>query len=308
MPGLERHHRLAGDRPTMEDARVTVVVASRNRRKELLRSLGHHRAPVVLVDNGSTDGTPDAVRRTHPHVEVVELGENRAAAGRTVGALRACTPFVAFADDDSWWAPGALRATADALEAAPRVALANVDTFVGDEELPDPFSAVLSASPLPHRDGTLPGPRILGFMACAVMLRRSAFLEAGGFDDVIRFPGEEERLAWDLTARGWALVYLAGPAVHHHPSPRRDAAERRQRGLARSRVLTAAMRLPWDAVAERVTAELRAGAPGRLGVLDAVARLPQAVWRRRLLPPDVLADIEMLNRVTPDGVREPTVP
>lgn len=90
MPELERHHhQLAGGRPTMEYARVTVVVASRNRRKELLRSLGHHRAPVVLVDNGSTDGTPDAVRRTYPHVEVVELGENRAAAGRTAERVTA---------------------------------------------------------------------------------------------------------------------------------------------------------------------------------------------------------------------------
>src|SRR5690349_9950310 len=95
----------ASDAPAVEDPRVTVVVATRNRREELLRSLGHHRAPVILVDNGSDDGSVAAVRERYPWVEVVDLGRNLGAVGRTIGVERATTPYVAFADDDSWWAP-----------------------------------------------------------------------------------------------------------------------------------------------------------------------------------------------------------
>ncbi|WNB86256.1 glycosyltransferase [Cellulomonas sp. ATA003] len=197
---------------------MTIVVASRNRRDELLASLGRHRAPVVLVDNGSTDGTAQAVRDAHPHVDVLELGRNAGAAGRTLGVRRARTPFVAFADDDSWWAPGSLRTAADALARTPRLALVDVRTLVGPDQRLDPFCALLADSPLPRADD-LPGPRILGFMACAAMVRRDAFLAVGGFDDVIRFPGEEERLSWDLTAAGWSLAYLDDAVVHHHPSP-----------------------------------------------------------------------------------------
>jgi GT2 family glycosyltransferase len=279
---------------TVEDPRVTVVVASRNRRDELLATLARHRAPVVVVDNGSTDGTADAVRRAHPHVDLVELRHNAAAAGRTVGVRRARTRFIAFADDDSWWAPGSLAAAADVLDAHPRVGLVAVRTLVGEEARRDSFCDVLAASVLPARDGPLPGPRILGFMGCAAMVRRDAFLLAGGFDELVAFPGEEERLAWDLTAGGWALCYLEAPVVHHHPSLRREPAAHRRRGMARSRVLTAVMRLPWPHVARRVRAALAAGPAERRGVVDAVAGVPAALRRRRVLPRHVLEDVELL--------------
>lgn len=281
------------------DPRVTVVIASRDRRDELVRNLGRHRAPVILLDNGSADGTPDAVRRAHPDVEVVETGRNVGAAARTIGAALAPTPFVAFADDDSWWAPGSLRTAADALAAHPYVGLVAATTLVGEDERRDPFTDLLLASTLPRRRGQLPGPRVLGFMACAAMVRRSAFLDAGGFDDVIRFPGEEERLAWDLTARGFDLVYLPAAVVHHHPSPKRQDADARRRAVARSRMLSAIMRLPWRSVVDRVVDDLRTGAAERRGVLDGATDLVPALRRRRALPDAVLADVALLARRTP---------
>jgi GT2 family glycosyltransferase len=280
----------------IEDPRVTVVVATRDRREELLGSLARHRAPVVLVDNASSDGTAVVVRREHPHVDVVRLAHNAAAAGRTIGVRRARTPFVAFADDDSWWAPGSLTAAADVLDAYSDVGLVAVRTLVGEEGRRDAFCDVVIASPLPARDGPLPGPRILGFMACAAMVRRVAFLAVGGFDDVVRFPGEEERLAWDLTAAGWPLCYLDGPVVHHHPSPRREPPADRRRGMARARLLTGLMRLPWSRVAARVADAVTAGPAERRGVLDAVAEVPAALRRRRVLPGHVLEDLDLLAR------------
>lgn len=302
--------RVPGDPPPVEDTRITVVVASMNRRDELLESLGRHRAPVVLVDNGSTDGTAAAVRAAHPHVDVVELPRNLAAAARTVGARRARTEYVAFADDDSWWSPGSLRTAADALADHPTVALVNASVLVGPDERPDPFGTVLAGSPLPG--DALPGPRVLGFIACAAMVRRDAFLEVGGFDDVVRFPGEEERVAWDLTAAGWTLAYLPEAVVHHHPSPRRHSPEARVRAITRSALLSAVLRLPWRDVAARWRSAVvggRAGSaqpgaalhPGaqdalRLGARDALRDVPRALRRRRVLPPQVLADLDLLAR------------
>lgn len=98
---------------------VTVVVASRDRRAELLSSLPMHEAPVILLDNGSSDGTPAAVRAALPAVRVVEVGRNRGAGARTIGVGLARTLFVAFADDDSWWAHGALARAVDTLRAHP---------------------------------------------------------------------------------------------------------------------------------------------------------------------------------------------
>lgn len=288
-----------------EDPRVTVVVMSRNRRDELLTSLPRHRAPVILVDNGSTDGTVDAVRSALPHVEVVALARNLGAAARTVGVRHARTPYVAFADDDSWWAPGSLAGAAELLDAHPSVAVVAARILVGPQERLDPLRAAMAASPLTAPE-QLPGPRVLGFVACAAVVRREPFLAVGGFDDVVRFPGEEERLAWDLTAAGHHLVYADHLVVHHHPSPSRHGPGRRRRAITRAALLTGVMRLPWRAVQHRVAAALRGDRATRLAVLDALREMPSALGMRRRLPAHVHADLEALDRHPAGAARPPS--
>jgi GT2 family glycosyltransferase len=285
----------------IEDPRVTVVVVSRNRRDELLETLGRHRARTVLVDNGSTDGTADAVRARHPDVEVVTLDRNLGAYARTLGARRAGTPFVAFADDDSWWAPGSLRAAADVLHAHRRVALVAARVLVGPTERLDPVCVEMAASPL-RLEGL--GPRLLGFVACGAMVRTDAFLAVGGFDRIVRFPGEEERVALDLTEAGWALVYRDDVVVHHHPSPQRHGPAARVRAITRASLLTAVLRLPARQVLARARAALLAGAPGRRALLDAARELVPAAGARRVTAPYVLADLALLAATDPTPPRE----
>src|SRR5918997_2085155 len=110
---------------SMSETRVGVVVITYQRREEALACVARLRAlpeqpPVVLVDNGSTDGTAAAIRARFPRVDVVALGENLGAVGRNVGVDRLGTPYVAFCDDDTWWEPGSLRRAADLLEACPQ--------------------------------------------------------------------------------------------------------------------------------------------------------------------------------------------
>ena len=272
---------------------VTVVVASRNRRDDLLVTLPRHEAPVVLVDNGSTDDTVDVVRATHPEVTVIALGQNRGAHARTVGTARAGTPFVAFADDDSWWAPGDLARAVEVMQAHPRLAVLNARILVGPEQRLDPVCEEMARSPLPV--GDLPGPALLGFVACGALVRTEAFQQVGGFDAVVRFPGEEERLALDLATAGWTMAYVEEVTVHHHPSPRRDAPGRRQAGIWRSRLLTAVMRLPARDIVGLLARAVRSGRPGLTGLARALPDLPAALRRRRPVPPHVRADLRLLE-------------
>jgi GT2 family glycosyltransferase len=274
-------------------ADVNVVVASQNRRDELLATLPRHEAPVVLVDNASTDGTVAAVREAHPEVGLLPLDRNHGAHGRTLGVERAGTPFVAFADDDSWWAPGHLARAVEIMRAHPRLAVLNARILVGPEERLDPVCAEMACSPL----GTapdLPGPSLLGFIACGAIVRTEAFVAAGGFDPVVRFPGEEERLALDLAAAGWGLAYVDDVTVHHHPSPRRHAPGRRQAAIWRSRILTAVMRHSAGDLAGVLGAAARSGRPGLEGMARAVPDLPAALRRRRPIPPSVRAGLRLL--------------
>jgi GT2 family glycosyltransferase len=222
------------------------------------------------------------------------MDRNAGARARTVGVARAGTPFVAFADDDSWWAPGDLARAVAILRAHPRLAVLNARILVGPDEKLDPACAEMADSPL----GTapdLPGPSLLGFVACGAVVRTEAFEAVGGFDPVVRFPGEEERVALDLATAGWGMAYVDEVTVHHHPSPRRDAPGRRQAGIWRSRLLTAVMRLPAGDVARLLLTALRSGRPGREGLVRALPDVPAALRRRRPISARLRADLDRLT-------------
>ena len=276
-------------------ARVTVVVATRDRREQVLATLAQLRAhspasPVVLVDDAGSDGTPEAVCAAFPEVEVLRAPRNLGAGARTLGVRAARTPYVAFADDDSWWAPGALDRAAAHFDASPRLAVLAGRVLVGDEERLDPVCDLMAASPLPRRDD-LPGPSVLGFLACGAVVRRRAFLDVGGFEPVIHFLGEEELLARDLAALGWGLAYVDGVVAHHHPA-RGGARPGRARLQRRNALLSAWMSRPAGVV---VRETLRTARDDRGALLDAARRLGPAVAGRRPVPAWVERDLRLLE-------------
>jgi GT2 family glycosyltransferase len=226
---------------------VTVVIATRNRRDELIRSLERltslpERPRVIVADNGSTDGTPRAVLDAFPQVTLLALGRDHGPAARMLGVIIARTDAVAFCDDDSWWAPGALARAARVLDQHPTVGLIAAHVLVGSDERVDPVSLAMASSPLPRRPG-IPGVPVLGFVACGAVIRRNAFLEARGFALSSGFGGEEELLVVDLARNGWDLVYLDDVVAHHHPSRVRDPGVRSWTVLSNS-LLTAWLRRP----------------------------------------------------------------
>ena len=277
---------------------VTVVVMTRNRWDDLAASLPHHEAPVIVVDNGSTDGTPQRVRQSFPSVAVIELHRNLAAVARNVGVEAATTPYVAFADDDSWWEPGALARAAAILDAHPRLAVLAGRILVGTDGRPDPVCEAMAASPL-GTEADLPGPSVLGFVACGAVVRRDAFLDAGGFDQVIGFPGEEEGLALDLADRGWGLAYVDDVVAHHHPSSSRSTSHARRVLETRNDLLTCLLHRPWPVVGRRFLDVWRAGSVGRAAVLRAIRRAPRALRHRRPTSPSVEMRRRRLDGLSP---------
>jgi GT2 family glycosyltransferase len=282
--------------------RVTVVIASRNRVAGLERTLARLRAlperpPVIVVDNGSADGTPQRLGQAFPDVRVVSLKRNLGAVARNIGVSAADTPYVAFADDDSWWAEGALRRSQELLDEYPRLALVAARTLVGPSNRLDPMSEFMAAAPLGRADD-LPGPSVLGFLACATVVRREVYLSVGGFDPVVFFMGEEARLAYDLAAAGWGLSYCPDVVAHHHPQPVGGDRERKRILASRNRALTAWMRRPLR-VALAETAPLLRGAAGdpttRTVLAQFAARLPRALWSRRASNPVVEAALARLD-------------
>ncbi|MEV6805551.1 glycosyltransferase [Streptomyces sp. NPDC051132] len=296
------------------DPRITVAVITRDRPASLLRTLDAlaalpERPPVVVVDNSRADTTRRAVAG-HPAVtRLLRPARNTGAVGRTLAARHARTPYVAFSDDDSWWEPGSLARAADLLDRHPRLGLLAARTLVGAEAAEDPLNAVLAASPLPARPD-LPGRPVLGFLGCACVVRREAFLGVGGYHPLLFFGGEETLLAYDLAAAGWGVTYEPALCARHHPEDHGRTG--RSSLVRRNHVLTTCLRRPWP-VALRAGTDLAlaaaAGRPGaRRALKEAVARFPAALARRRPLPPRVEHAARLLDREASGRPREGTAP
>ena len=282
------------------DARVSVVVLTHDRPCELARTITElrrlpERPRIVVVDNASRAGVVEAVLHDMPDVERVRCAENRGAAGRNAGVARVQTPYVAFCDDDTWWAPGALARAADLLDAHRDIAALSARVLVGDAEHLDPTCEAMARSPL---DSTgLPGPALISFMAGAAVMRTAAYREVGGYEPRLFLGAEEWLMGMDLAARGWRMVYVHDVVTHHHPSSARDPRARRI-AQARNKLWIAWMRLPvasaWAASLAALRDARRCGLL-RPALRQAVTGLPWALRRRNVLPRHVQ---EMVRRVS----------
>jgi GT2 family glycosyltransferase len=283
------------------DARFTVVLITRSRRAELARTLGHltalpERPAIIVVDNGSDDGSAAYVRWHYPDVTLIAARRNLGAVGRNVALRQVTTPYVAFCDDDTWWEPGSLALAADALDAHPDIAAVTARIVVEPAGEDDPIVPELAHSPVAGRAG-LPGPALLSIMAGASMLRAGAFRAAGGFSPRLWLGGEEELLCTDLVTAGYWLCYLPGATVHHQASPARDATLRRLLGIRNTLWFTWLRRPPRSAL--RRTAELARTVPrdatSARAFWAALRGLPWVLRERRPVPPEVEARIQLLE-------------
>lgn len=207
---------------------------------------------IIIVDNGSTDGSAQAFG-SWPGVETVPLDENLGF-GRGVNAALAMTsaPVVVLVNNDARPRPGFTDAIVGALErgdadvaaVAARVVLAG--TFVAaetpqDDDLvgadgtrwrragDDPRGVALlnSTGTVVTRSGngldrdwlaplsTVSEPEVFGFSGGAVALRRSAIEAVGGFDDELFMYFEDTELSWRLRRRGWRIVHEPSAIVDH---------------------------------------------------------------------------------------------
>jgi GT2 family glycosyltransferase len=287
------------------ESRTSFVIASRNRSAELAvvveRLLDTTSCPIVFVDNASDDDSVEVIARLAARAAgrlvVVPLPDNLGAVGRNVGVARCTTPFAAFCDDDSWWDAEAPSIAEEVFDAHPTVALLAARTVVWPQRCDDPLVAQLAASPL-GQDPALPGPSILGFLACSAVVRKDAFEGVGGFNSILHFRGEERLLAWDLAANGWDLCFCPELVAHHHPSMVRPPSSSQKARGRRNDVLTTWLRRP---IRECVTAGVEFareaatdGAHAR-AFGEALRLLPAVLRQRRRLPTDVERSIALLE-------------
>ena len=210
--------------------RLVAVVLSYNGREDTLAALESLQGiEAVVVDNGSTDGSAEAVAERFPDVELIRTGVNLGfAGGNNVGIRRALdrgADWVLLLNNDASVEPGLVDALAAAAEARPDAGvLACKVLFAGSDRLwyaGAGFDAVLGRSrhegfsepdrPDRLRDTT----RATG---AAMAVSRAAIEAAGLLDEELFLYAED--LEWSLRIReaGFAVVYVPDARVRHRVS------------------------------------------------------------------------------------------
>lgn len=220
--------------------------------------LAQTRSPdaVIVVDNGSEDGSPAHVRERFPGVRVLELGANTGFAGAANVALRAAeTDFVALVNTDVRLQPDWLERTCAVLEATPKAA--SVATKMVDLEDP---SVVYDTGDILRRDGACeqrgrfqrdvgrfdqPG-EVFGACAGAALYRRAPVLELGGFDERFFLYLEDVDLALRLRLAGWSCMYEPVVALHAGEGSGGPPERAVHAWVERNTVLLVARAFPWS--------------------------------------------------------------
>lgn len=191
--------------PSTADATplVSVVVPCYNAARFLDEALasvfaqGIDDLEVVLVDDGSTDGSAEIARRHGPRVRVHAQANAGIAAARNAGVARARGDWLAFLDADDVWTEGSLAARLAAL-AQPGIAdgvFGALQQFL-DPAMPQAEAARIEFDPRPQP----------GRFAGTLLVRRASFLRAGPFDTALKVG---EMLDWVSRAELAGLGFLA---------------------------------------------------------------------------------------------------
>jgi glycosyltransferase involved in cell wall biosynthesis len=202
----------------MPDRDATVVIVTKDRRDDALQAVESalgQKPPVevLVVDDGSQDGTADAVADAFPVVRVTRHEQSAGLVVRRNEAARlASTPIIVSIDDDAIFTDTTVVANAVAAFDDPRVAavaIPYVDVPQGEH--------VLQAAPdgggvyVTHR-----------FRGTAHALRKDVFVELGGYRAALFQQAEEPDFAIRLLDAGYVVRLGWGAPVRHFASPKRD--------------------------------------------------------------------------------------
>ncbi len=241
---------------------VSALLLNWNRRDDTLACLaslqGLTIAPdeVLVVDQGSEDGSVEALETAFPEVRILGLEKNvGVAAGRNLLASMAKGDLLWFLDNDAELPPDALSKLLAGFEAHPEAAVLTmrVDNFYSGEL--DGPSWVYPANMLAKAGEPFESVVFAGG-ACGI--RREVFWWAGGYDEDYFFSGEEEALALRLMDLGYSLWYWPDSRLLHKVSPNRRISWGKERfyHYLHNRLATYIRHMPGWALPERLAMHL----------------------------------------------------
>ncbi|HEX6788038.1 MAG TPA: glycosyltransferase [Gaiellaceae bacterium] len=214
------------DRPTF-----SIVIAAHNAARTLPSTIRSVLAQtvedyeVVVVDDGSLDGTGDALRQTSEDARIRYLRQEQTgpAGARNAGIQAATGSFVCLLDSDDLWLPTYLQAMADAFEAEPSASLGYTDAWRLDDRTRRIFRTTIMGTqrspenPPREHEALLVELLTRNFVYTSATVRRSVLIDVGGFQTFAR--SEDYELWLRIAAAGHTFVRAPGLQAVYRDRP-----------------------------------------------------------------------------------------
>lgn len=284
---------------------TSLIIITRNRCDELRQTLVSVKAQdahfeLVVIDNGSDDGTPRMVRDVWQDAVIIELPDNAGVSGgRNCGVDSAAGNLLVFLDDDATFADvNAISRIQQRFRDDPELGILASNSYLTATGKPE-------REAIPRRDKKELDTDYETSYFCGVgfAVRREVFDKAGLFFVPYVYGCEELDLSWRAVEKGYRILRAADIKVLHRKSPLERPQGRWVYSNARNRVWLAARHLPWRYVVSHGViwwsylfwVSLRNGLMIDFfkGVRDSIAGLPERLKER-----------QRLSRNTVDNIRE----
>jgi glycosyltransferase involved in cell wall biosynthesis len=222
---------------------ISVIICAHNSAATLEECLRHVCAldyhaglEVIVVDDGSTDATPE-IAASHPRVRLLRIDHSGLAVARNEGFQAAHGDLIAYLDADAYPTPEWPYYLALGCD-APNVG------GTGGPNLPppdDPSGAhAVARSPGGPVHVLVSDDRAEHIPGCNMAFWRLVLAEVGGFDPVYTAAGDDVDLCWKVLDRRWRIGFHPAAVVWHHRRPGLRAYLRQQREYGRSEALVEA--------------------------------------------------------------------
>ncbi|HOW42693.1 MAG TPA: glycosyltransferase [Candidatus Omnitrophota bacterium] len=207
---------------------VSIIIAVKNGAATLVPCLDsvlrleYPAFEVIVVDDGSTDRTPEILRGYAQRIKVITFEKSAGpSAARNQAAAQARGDFVAFTDADCIVAPDWLTRLVEALREKPEAVSCGGLQLVPEQAalFEKQVFAFMSRAGI-ITDYVKPARGRAAYPvrhnpSCNSLYRRQVFLDAGGFQEGL-WPGEDVELDYRLCRRGLLLLFNPLAVVYHH--------------------------------------------------------------------------------------------
>jgi len=210
------------------DALVSVIIPAHNSERHIVAALDsilaqqHRPLEILVIDDGSTDGTARIVRGYAPEVRLIQQPQRGHPAARNTGVRAAAGEFLAFLDHDDVWSPDKLDLQMASFRRDPAVdvVFGHIQNFLSPEMTPaDRARIAVPMRPLP------------GLLQGAMLARRASFHRVGlfpeqrGLGDFVDWYGRAMILGLNVKMLSQTVLHRRIHANNYHRTHRHQRRE-----------------------------------------------------------------------------------